>query len=146
MTNGCVSLRVWRQWNAEMHDPSQKFNSLPWSMQPDITPAHQFQPTSTPHSIPLCIRKYFFKYTPITYKNSWKPMNITHLLPIQLDPEQFLRLLLWWQQCSHLWVIPWSWHEHVYLQLAGWLHWEALWCLLAYWNCKFNNVTHIKWK
>jgi hypothetical protein len=43
-------------------------------------------------------------------------------------------------------VILWSWHEHVYLQLAGTQHWEALWSLSAYWSCKFNNVTNTLWK
>ena len=69
--NGCVDLRVWRQWKTEMHYPSQKFNSLSCSFQPDSTPAHLFQPTSTPHSILLCIRKYFFKYQ-IYSHDLWK--------------------------------------------------------------------------
>jgi len=86
------------------------------------------------------------KYTPMNYENNSQSMNITHLLPIQLDQEKFLQLLLWWQQCRHPWVILWPWHEPVYLQLAGTQHWEALLCLSAYWSCKFNNVTNILWK
>jgi hypothetical protein len=68
--------------------------TLSCNLQPDITPAHLFQPTPTPHSVFLCIRKDFFKCIPMTYENNTQPMNITHLLPIQLDPEKFLQLLL----------------------------------------------------
>ena len=74
-------------------------------------------------------------------------MNITNLLPFQLDLEEVLQLLLWHQQRSHPWLILWLWHEHVYLQLSGSQHWEVLLCLSAYWSCKFSNVTNIlrKW-
>jgi len=37
------------------------------------------------------------KYTPMTYENNSQHMNITHLLKIQMDPEEVLQLLLWCQ-------------------------------------------------
>jgi hypothetical protein len=75
-TNGCVALKAQTQQNTEMHYPCQKFNSLSWSLQPDITPACLLQPTSTSHSILSSIRKYFFEYQ-IYSLDLWKQFT-TH--------------------------------------------------------------------